>query len=88
MSLYLLGVRVSSTAARILAVIVECELAGSPFQGTQKEVGKMMGRHRVTVARALGELVGGGWVKSVRRGRKLPNVYYIGRKLRPRLKGG
>lgn len=71
----------------LIAVLFERALAGKPFTPSQAKLARLVHRSDRTVRRWLDVGVRRGWIRVVRRGRKLSNLYRLSRPLWARLVG-
>ena len=82
------GSLTAGTGVRLLvAGIAERALAGQVFSPSQAKLGDMYHRDRRTIIRWVKVAVERRWVRVLRRGRKLTNVYRLSRWLWGRLTG-
>lgn len=76
-----MGVRV------MVAGIAECALRGRVFSPSQARLGELYHRDRRTISRWVQHATRCGWIRVLRRGKKLTNVYRLARYLWRRLTG-
>jgi DNA-binding transcriptional ArsR family regulator len=81
-SLYLLGLPLGRPAALLLNIILESEISGRPFQGSQRKLSAIGRMSLRTVKRAVKELRELGYVYVEFRGNNQTNVYYVAGPLR------
>ncbi len=71
----------------LLVAVAEVVLRGKVFSPSQRRLGELYRRDRRSVSRWVKVGVERGWLRVVRRGRKLTNVYRLSRHLWGRLTG-
>ena len=72
----------------LLTMVVDACLSGRTWQPRGARWGELVHRRRETVSRAVGRLQRLGYLRVIRRGRKLSNVYRLSRSLWNRLVSG
>jgi hypothetical protein len=83
-----LGCLTASTGARLFIIAVaERALAGERFMPSQKRLGQLYHRSERSIRRWIRTGVEAGWLRVIRRGRKMTNLYRLSRYLWGRLTG-
>lgn len=71
----------------LLEVVAEAVLKGRVFMPSQAKLGELLHRDRRTIIRWAKAASAKGWLRVVRRGKKLTNLYLLSRALWRRLTG-
>lgn len=86
-ALYLGSLTLPAGSKVLLAMVAERCVRGQTFCPSQRRLGEMVRRRRETISRQLAVLRMHGWIRIIRRGKKLTNVYRLSRELWGRLMG-
>ena len=84
---YLASLTAPAGSRVILSAITDACLRGRRFAPGQRSLGELVHRTARTVRRQLRVLVERGWVRAIRRGRRLTTIYRLSRSLFARLTG-
>ena len=86
-ALYLACLTTGTGPRLLLEVVAEAVLKGRVFMPSQVKLGELLHRDRRTIIRWAKAASARGWLRVVRRGKKLTNLYLLSRALWRRLTG-